>query len=454
VPLVFAPWREEVFAPVKLQVLLVLLGVGLISAGLLTAHGRAPRVAFQPWADGAALAFAVTNLAALAFSRDRTASWRGLFPEYQGCATVLAYLTAYGLARWAFEVTAEARRPSADRLSADRLFATLTVATGAVGGYAVVQRCGLDPIWHQAERPFATVGQANSMAAVLVVGLPAVAAAFAARRNRGRGPVAVAMVLGLAGLAVSLSRGGWLAAAVAGGLGLALQRPRPRRGPLLTGLALIAILAGTIAVLPVGREVVARSGARVAAATDDRSPSTAKHLGLATVGLRITLDHPWVGIGQDVFPELAQRYADRYLSRSTADLLRPRRSESPHNALLSISAGAGIPALLAYLALLAAVGRRLLRAHRSGDARAAPMLMIISGYLVSSLFMTPEVSSTVILWIVLGAACSTFPPGLNAAAERLRLEAEGAEIVLAGTSDQVGHGQLQYPRQVRQISHP
>lgn len=406
VPLAMAPWRAVVFAPVKIQVLQALIGVGLLAIGVGVPLGWGRDVRLLPAVDLAVVVFGVANLLAFAHSLDRAYSWQGVFPEYQGLVIVLTYLAAYGLARLAFTPS-----PGGARFGPlDALFGVLTVNTGLIGGYATLQRFGLDPLWGSAERPFATLGQANNMAAMLVVGLPAVAATYAARGGWVRVPVAIAGALGLLGVLLSLSRGGWLAVLVAGGVGLVLHPPRTYRGPLLAAVVFAAALA-TLAALPDGRDAVSLAAARVTAIGHTGTGSTGKHLALARIGVAVTLDHPWLGIGQDTFSLVAQGYADRHLSEHEADLLRPRRSESPHNGLLSISSSAGLPALLAYLVLLAATARRLLTARRSAGTRAVPVLMILTGYLVSNLFITPEVSSTLTFWVVLGAACSTFGPG-------------------------------------------
>jgi O-antigen ligase len=410
VPLAFAPWREEVFAPVKLQVLQVILGLGLLLVGAGLVFGGSWPVRLRPAPDLAALAFGGLNLLAYAHSRAGSTSWRGVFPEYQGLLTVLSYLAAYGLARFGF-----AAPQAAGPRRLDALFGVLAGVTGLVGGYATLQRLGLDPLWGFASRPFGTIGQPNSLAAMLLVGLPAAIACCARYRGVLRVAAALAVLVGTVGLLTSLSRGGWLAAVVAGGVGLALHRPRGYRAPLIAVLALAAVLTAGLAALPAGRHAVdtgvGRAVTRLAAVAKTGDGSTAKHLALARIGVLITLDHPWLGIGQDTFPQLAQHYADERLPRHDADLLRPRLSESPHNALLSISAGAGLPALLAFLIILGATARRLLAARRSGSRRAVPVLVIMVGYLVSNLFITPEVSSTVSMWIVLGAACSAFEPG-------------------------------------------
>lgn len=413
-PLAFAPWREEVFAPVKVQVLQLTIGIALLAVGgqLLTWDERRVRpdrgaTGIRPaGVDLAAAAFGVINVIAFACSLHPAGSWWGRFPEYQGLVTVLAYLIAYGVARVAFLPA----RPGGPSIRLTALFGVLTVATGLIGGYAIVQRIGLDPLWGFAERPFATMGHANNLAAMLVVGLPGCAAVWAAHSGAVRAAATLAGALGIVGLVVSLSRGGWLAALAAGVVALALS-PRQARRRVLAGAAVLLItFFATLAVVPGGKGVLTQAGARWEALRQTDSGSTGKHLALARIGVAVTLDHPWVGIGQESFPLVAHRYAKERLPRQQARLLSAGFSESPHNTLLSVSAGAGVPGLLAYLCFVGAVARRMLVAHRSGHRQAAPVLTILVAYFVSSLFMTPEVSSTTWLWLTAGAACSAVRP--------------------------------------------
>jgi O-antigen ligase len=430
VPLVFAPWREEVFAPVKVQVIQLLTGIGLMAVGtqlLLIRDGRRLRpdpradavtaVASTPVApcpsvghpigvDLMAMTFGVINVIACANSLDPAGSWWGRFPEYQGLLTTIAYLMTYALARLAFLPA----RPGGSPASLDALFGVLTATTGLLGGYAILQRAGLDPLWGFTERPFATLGHANNLAAMLVVGLPGCVAICATHRGPVRVAAALAGVLGSTGLAMSLSRGGWFAALVTAALGLALSPARTRRRALAGTAALLVALSLTLAVVPVGRGLLAQAGSRVAALGQTDTGSTGKHLALARIGVGVTLEHPWLGIGQDSFPLVAQPYADRQLPPPQARLLASRTSESPHNTLLSVSTNTGVPGLLVYVGFLGAVARRMVAARRAGHQQAVPVLMILVAYFASSLFMTPEVSSTAWLWLTAGAACSAVRP--------------------------------------------
>jgi O-antigen ligase len=131
------------------------------------------------------------------------------------------------------------------------------------------------------------------------------------------------------------------------------------------------------------------------------------------VGTRITLDHPLLGTGPDTYATQFPRYRDSVLPPERAAVLARFRPESPHNVYLAISAGLGIPALGAYLALIALA---LICAARSvrgttGLVRVAGIALIgaIVGHLVTDAFMTAELTGSWLFWTLLGAAVSLRP---------------------------------------------
>ena len=402
-PVVFDPSREEVFAPIKVTALQAGLGFGLGAAGLALLRRR-PAWRFAPVADLAVAGYVAWHLVGYLFSLDRSVGLRGEFPEYQGLSTVVAYSGLYLLGRLCFTEPTHLRQ----------LFAVLSVVTAVVGGYALVQRLGHDPLWGVATRPFSTVGLPNSMAAVLLVGLPATVATATTGKRVSRLLAWAAAALGFLGLLTSLSRGGGLGLVVAAVVALAFLEPRSRRTILLTALAIAAALALLLAVSAPGRSLAEDARERLVA-TGSHEGSVGAHLTLWKLGAVITVDRPWSGIGPDVFPHVALHYADEYLSEDEYVSLRPYWNESPHNGLLSVSTAAGIPAVVAYLIFLSAIGIRAARAGRAGQGLAVPVLAILVGYLVSGQFMTPEVSSSTAAWVVFGAAYGTLRPGPSAA---------------------------------------
>jgi O-antigen ligase len=101
-------------------------------------------------------------------------------------------------------------------------------------------------------------------------------------------------------------------------------------------------------------------------------------------------------------------YRDRILAPDRAALLSRFRPESPHNVYVATAAGAGVPALVAYLAVIGLSGAGMVVAMRSGatpGARifAAACLAAAAGHLVTDTFVTAETTSSVLFWTVLGA---------------------------------------------------
>jgi len=407
IPAIFSIALPDVFALPKTilavalaALLVVLLMIRLIATGLPLRRPQSPLAlalgVFVGW-----------NLVAAWFAIDRTQAIVGEGLQYQGLATILAYVV-FLMAAWT-----TVRGPRRQDIF------LLSVAAGAalVATYAVIQRAGLDPIWLTLpyDRVFSTIGQANALAAYLVVATPLVLALAARRRRAAQLAVGGVVLLMLVALAFTLSRGGYLGiAAVALVLVIAAL---PRRGRLTSGRQLsAAALVGLIALVVVLSVPELRTGAeRVAARalliTDLSESSILNHLDLWRVGLAIATDHPLVGTGQDTYVLLFGEYRDRVLSPERAVVMSVFRPESPHNVYLATAAGAGLPALAAYIAIVTAAVARILRAVRTAvEPRAwlvgAALLAAIVGHLVTDAFMTAETTGTVLFWMVLGVGAA------------------------------------------------
>ena len=96
----------------------------------------------------------------------------------------------------------------------------------------------------------------------------------------------------------------------------------------------------------------------------------------------------------------------------SASALDAYRVESPHNVYLGIAAGSGIPALVAYLVALggfaAVIVRSLSTARRETRLVLVAVLGGVVGHVVTDAFMSPEVTSTWLAWILLGASLGAF----------------------------------------------
>jgi O-antigen ligase len=164
-------------------------------------------------------------------------------------------------------------------------------------------------------------------------------------------------------LLLTKSRSGYLAAGLGVGLVWLASRAGLRRIGWKTPLAVAAVLgllvAGGIFVGGLDREVLTEAS---------------KSLGYRTQYWRATLqmigDHPWLGCGPGNFRDEYTRYKLPDASEEIAD---------PHNFLLEIGATAGIPAALAFVAVLASFAwgvvqsaRQEPRPPKTGSAGASP----------------------------------------------------------------------------------
>ena len=126
------------------------------------------------------------------------------------------------------------------------------------------------------------------------------------------------------------------------------------------------------------------------------------------VGIRIAAEHPLIGTGPDSYVLLFGDYRDRVLTPERAVVMARFRPESAHNVYISTAAAAGIPALVAYVAVIGlalAAGVRAARRDVSLAARLtlAGLMGAVAVHLVTDSFMTAEAASAGIFWIMLGA---------------------------------------------------
>lgn len=132
------------------------------------------------------------------------------------------------------------------------------------------------------------------------------------------------------------------------------------------------------------------------------------------VGIRIAAEHPIIGTGPDTYVLLFGDYRDRVLTPERAAIMARFRPESAHNVYISTAAGAGIPALLTYLAVIGLALSAGVRAARRDISLAARMTLAglmgaVAVHLVTDSFMTAEPSTSAIFWIILGAIAGFAP---------------------------------------------
>ena len=404
-PLVFTVALSDVFALPKT---VVMLGLSVVLLTGLVPLALRPGTIALGQLSGVAVALAVylvLTATATLRSPDPLHSLVGEQLQYQGLLATVGYAVAF----------LGARRSLGDMQRIRRLFAVVVIAAVLVAGYGFLQQMGRDPIWQVLNkgRIFSTLGQANALAAYLVLVLPLALALAGVSGKVGRAISTLAAVAIATALALTLSRGGYL------GVGVALlvfaaavaRRSSLTRRRVVSGAGLVLAMLGLIAFLPPVSRSVERVVERGLSTVNLAEGSAASHLDLWTVGARIALDYPLLGVGPEIYPQLFPRYRDAVLPPARAAVMARFRPESPHNVPIAIAVGAGIPALVAYLGmvLLAMLTgwRRLRQASPNERLLIAALLASVSGHLVTDLFMTAEVTGSWIFWVLLGALCAT-----------------------------------------------
>ena len=352
--------------------------------------------------------FLAWSLLAWWFATDRLHALLGERLQFQGLVVTGAYAV--------FMVTAWATVRTPQR----RLLFLLAVAAGGtlVALYAVAQWAGLDPIWPAIprDRVFSTIGQANALAAYLVLTIP-VALALGGRPGLGRLAVAGVVIVMLAALAFTLSRGGYLGlltAAIAMGAAIALwRRPLLTRRHALIGVLVGLVAVGSILAIPGARAAAERVAQRALLTADLSESSTQIKFDLWAVGVAIAADHPLVGVGHDSYVLVFDDYRDNVLPVGRAEQMARFRPESPHNVYLGWAVGAGLPALAAYLTIVAIAVRRLIIGLRVIEEPrawllAAALFAAVCGHLVTDFFMTAETTGSLLFWTLLGISAALF----------------------------------------------
>ncbi|MDO8677365.1 MAG: O-antigen ligase family protein, partial [Acidobacteriota bacterium] len=275
----------------------------------------------------------------------------------------------------------------------ERLAKCLVAAMVLAASYALVQFAGWDPITWPGQRPASTIGNPVVLAAVLGLALPfALVFLLLARRAGEQVAWAVALAILLAGSISTLSRGPLAASAAA--LLLVLsgvaweQRQRISRWAVL-GVVVILTIA-----LAAGYRQVVQSRERLTGAPAAETDRTLlDRFNTYAAAIQMVRDHPVTGVGLENFSVVYPRYRSAESERLTPDVL----PTMVHNGYLHAAATTGIPGLLAYLALIAAVLIVLVRGWLATHERRERWLILafiaaVAGYLIQDLSGWLEIS--------------------------------------------------------------
>lgn len=404
VPCVFTTYWQDTFYLPKLLVLWVLLGVLVWILGVMALRRRL-RFSFVWWIDLPIAFFIAWNVLASLLSVDVHESLFGAPLQDQGLLSLVLYAGFFYIARLLVIETAQLVL----------VFGGILVGASLVSAYALIQRAGLDPIWKGAllsGRVFSTIGQPDDLAAYLVLAIATTVALGLVTNRWLQLVVCLAIAIMLAAFLFTLSRGGLLGLVVAMPFLAAAFRRRFRR-LITTSRRLMAVVAliglVTLIALPAFRVAIARTWDRAEAITNSGGDvSIQDHLDEWRVATRVIEENPLVGTGPETFSDVFPSMSRQVLSSARVRYFDNYLVETPENNFLAIAASAGIPALLAYLALLVAVVWVIFGAvRRSGNAGTQVVLVALLGaiaaHLVTDSFMSTEVTGSWTFWMLCGA---------------------------------------------------
>ncbi|MEU7093157.1 O-antigen ligase family protein [Kitasatospora aureofaciens] len=288
-------------------------------------------------------------------------------------------------------------------------FVLAALIQGVVGANQYLTRTGAS-YTGQPIRAVGTFGALDIMAMSTVVSYGLLAALALALGERGEGGNArlrramfAAAAFLVLPLAVSFSRGSWIATGVAATVLLLRADARLLVRGAVLGLAAAVVLVGGLGLGASGVTERLSSIGSVSAAPDQ---SVSDRYDLWATAGRIWQDHPVHGAGPKAFPELRDSHAPLRLSSGSdaADSTIGFQREpllSPHNMYFLVLSEQGLIGITAYAALFLALLLGCLR-HRRDTVLAA--LALLTWVLVDFLYADIGGTTTVLTSVVLGLA--------------------------------------------------
>lgn len=404
VPLVVTPWGQDAYSRPKVIVLYSLVSVML--AGWLILRG----VSKRPW-NLSTPELALWTFVLAAF----ISSWTTVNPRltffggparYEGLLTVLAYVALYFVGVHFF----------GSRAGVHRLVLWVAAASLPVAAYGVLQLFTPPLFFGEAFtrewygglgilRVPSTVGGPVVFGGYLVSVIPLLLALALTSAGTARATWLGGCCVAIVALALTLTRGAWLAA----GIGLivvavGIGRSEWRR-QIIVGASVVAALVLAAAVLVTVVATPEQIGTRVTS-TLAQSGSVGSRLFIWQRTVDLIRARPLLGWGIETLREIFP-YERTALVRYFG--LRPVIIDRAHNDTLQTAVSVGVPGAAAYVAFWIFVIAAAVRVRRreSGADRmlAAGCLGALAGYLAQAQFSFSSVALTPIIWLVAGAVC-------------------------------------------------
>ncbi len=341
------------------------------------------------------------------FALHKPTALSGVHDGYKGLWTHINYLILF--------VTCSTLPIDEGKLK--RILGILVCTFIPVALYAIAQCYGMDFMaWRGVVRNGgSTIGNPTVTATLLSLCFPfALFFAISAARPFERILWAVAAFILLSAVVATLSRaplvGSLLSAVIMVGA-LLLQKGMDRKKALIVAAL---FLLGLSVILATNWRSVVQVGERFRAIISLKDELATTDRGYWYRGAALSIrDYPWFGVGFDGFRLTYPRY--RLEAEGRLAQTKDMTPTKVHNMYLQVAVESGIPGLLLYLLLIAAVLSLLLRRPSPNNAGAPPLLKAaflaaIVSYLAEDLTGWPEISHAAYFWAILGLAVAAAVP--------------------------------------------
>ncbi|MFE3454151.1 O-antigen ligase family protein [Nonomuraea sp. NPDC059194] len=296
-----------------------------------------------------------------------------------------------------------------DRIDAWLLGGALVAAAavqGAVGCYQAVTGTGAS-YGGERVRAVGTFGALDVMGMATVVSYGAIILLGAGLTLRGRPRIAALAGAGLLAvpLALSLSRGTWVAMACAALVMLVMYGTRAAaRVVMVTAAGAVLLVCG----LGIGSDTIGPRLTSITSSLTQPDQSVSDRYNLWRTAAGMWQDHPLTGVGPRRFAALRDSYAPTSLSSGsdTDDPVNGFRRQpllSPHNMYLLVLSEQGVLGLAAFTFLLGAL--TVWSAMRAGLVVTGLLTWVIVDFAYSDIGGAPTLVTAVTLGVALSWAC-------------------------------------------------
>jgi len=281
----------------------------------------------------------------------------------------------------------------------------LAMAGVGVGATATAEALGWEPeVFEAGARLTATLGSSAYLGAATALLAP-ISIGIAIDRElprwvRRAGGLALPLLLVAA--VGSGARAAWVGLATAAIVVGASRRSWRRAQPVVVASS---VAAGVVAVaLLVAFSPV---GDRLSSLTDDEAPGGRGRLDEWRVASAVVESHLLTGVGPEGYRIAFSEGVDARYERDHGRLQQPDRA---HAAPLDVALAGGVPALLAWAAVVVVVGRSVLRTLRRGSGWLVGVAAGLVAHLAGQLLLFPIVELEPLVWLLAGVVLAASAP--------------------------------------------